>query len=324
MIQSLQRHHPHAHLFLVCMDQPCFDILSTLQIPHLSLIQLSDLEAGDTELQRAQLDRSRHEYLWTLTPTIILRILERHPHVDVLTYIDSDMLFFQSVQPALDELAQNSVLIHEHRFPPALAHLSKYGIYNVGLLIFRNDPRGLSVLRWWRARCNEWCKAELEPHRYGDQKYLDTWPHHFDGVCVTQNIGVGVAPWNHSQYVFKTLGTTVFVNNTPLVIYHFHALRPLHDAFVVPVANTDYHHPISYFYNILRPYLHEFQVAIARVRTVVPDFRCGLSDPNYTVTTLVPLAIRNQELPQFEAMLGQQPRMALDENWTVFPGATSF
>jgi len=77
-------------------------------------------------------------------------------------------------------------MIHEHRFSPEQKDLEIYGKYNVGLLMFKNDQRGMTVLKWWKDKCNEWCYGRLEKDRYGDQMYLNQFQTKFSkGNCTT-------------------------------------------------------------------------------------------------------------------------------------------
>ncbi|RPH76264.1 MAG: glycosyl transferase, partial [Nitrospiraceae bacterium] len=159
LLESIRRHETSRFtLFVVCMDEMTRVILTQLAIPEIHLIPLHDIEQRDEALLKTKRSRSLVEYYWTMTPTIILRILERDRRIDLLTYLDADLFFFSSPEPLFGELGKNSILIHEHRFSPSQAHLAPHnGRFNVGLLSFRRDTRGLQALRWWRERCLEWC-----------------------------------------------------------------------------------------------------------------------------------------------------------------------
>src|SRR5207247_1959960 len=97
-----------------------------------------------------------------------------------------------------------------------------YGLFNVGLLVFRRDANSLSALTWWRERCLEWCRAVPEGDRFGDQKYLDRWPSEFPGVAVASHPGIGVAPWNVMNYEVSASGDSLLVDGQPMIFYHFH------------------------------------------------------------------------------------------------------
>src|SRR5205085_895938 len=104
-----------------------------------------------------------------------------------------------------------------------------YGIFNVGLLVFRGDANGLRCLNWWRERCLEWCKTLPEGDRFGDQKYLDWWPADFPGVAVAGNPGIGIAPWNVMNYQVSANGGKILVDGQPMIFYHFHNFSLIDD-----------------------------------------------------------------------------------------------
>jgi hypothetical protein len=142
-----------------------------------------------------------------------------------------------------------------HRFPPELACLERCGRYNVGWVSFRNDATGLSCAQWWRARCLEWCYDRLENGRYADQRYLDEWPTRFEGVRTLEHKGANLAPWNVSQYTLSYRSNAVWVDDDPLVFYHFHGLR--RSGVVVDPQLWNYHAKLTRTLreNVYRPYL---------------------------------------------------------------------
>lgn len=324
LIRSLNRSHGDSYrIFVVCMDELTRVILEKLQIPGVICVPFHTIEQNDGRLLSCRSDRSHVEYLWTSTPTIILRIIERFPEVDILTYVDADMFFYNSVDLLFEEIGDASVMIHEHRFPPYLAHLSIHGRFNVGLLVFRRNAVGISVLQWWRERCLEWCKSTVEGDKFGDQKYLDCWPEIFDGVHVIKNIGVGTAPWNHSQYRFDRKDETTYVNDTPLVVYHFHAFQILNEAVVVPIGFTAYHNPLSYYRSVLLDYLEELDRTKDVVRSILPEFQFGLQKNDFQLTTDCAFVVRNKAFPYLTDIGLPNQRIELSPQWTLFPGAVT-
>jgi len=278
LIESIARHEKNSfEIFVVCLDEFTRIMLNKLNYPFVNLIPLHEIESRDQALIEARGNRSVVEYYWTLTPTIILRILEYNPHIEALTYLDADLFFYSSPDPIWQEFGENSVMIHEHRFSPEQKQLEVYGKYNVGLLCFKKDNRAKNVLRWWREQCNEWCYARLENGRYADQLYLNQFPIQFQGVSVLQHIGAGVGPWNHIQYRFtKDRTHRVWINDHPLVFYHFHSFTFVQPEIIVPskyVTNPFTMDILSYCFI---PYANQLLNNIRNIQTIHPDFSCGL------------------------------------------------
>lgn len=227
LYRSLVRHVASFHLWVLCFDDLTYETLQKLSLPEVVPISLRDFEEEDKELLQAKSNRSRIEYYFTCTPSLPLYILRNYPEVNMLTYLDADLLFFSDPSPIYQELGNGSVLIVGHRFPSHLRHQENRGIYNVGFLSFRRDNIGLQCLCWWRDRCLEWCYDRVEDGRFADQKYLDDWPTRFPGVVVLQHKGAGLAPWNVENYSLCLENGHVLVDSQVLVFFHFHGVKQI-------------------------------------------------------------------------------------------------
>ncbi|MBI3600078.1 MAG: glycosyl transferase [Nitrospinae bacterium] len=227
LYRSLVRHAMPFRLWVLCFDNPTYEILQKLSLPQVNPILLSDFEHGDEQLLKAKGNRLMIEYYFTCTSSLPLYIFKNYSDVDIITYIDADLFFFSKPSPIYEEMGGNSVLIIGHRFPSSLSHLKMYGIYNVGFLSFRRDDAGLACLSRWREQCLEWCYDRVEDGRFSDQKYLDDWPTNFSRVAVLQHKGAGLSPWNLANYHLEMDNGQVVVDNEPLIFFHFHDLKQL-------------------------------------------------------------------------------------------------
>jgi hypothetical protein len=227
LYRSLSRHCPAFRLWVLCMDDETHVLLSGLGLPNLTAVPLAGLEAWDPELAGVKPRRQRVEYYFTCTPSLPRFILAQHPEVELLTYLDADLFFFDSPESVFDEIGSASVAIIGHRFPPQLRAFERFGIYNVGWVSFRRDEAAAECLGWWRERCLEWCHDRCEEGRFADQKYLDDWPRRFKNVAVLRHQGANVAPWNVMAQRLDGTGDRVLVDGTPLVFFHFHGFRRL-------------------------------------------------------------------------------------------------
>ena len=225
LIESLQRQTPGFRLWVLCLDEACYEALCTLSIEGVHPIRLSSLERWDPEFARSRSTRSLIEYYFTASPVLPRYVLAHAPEAAMVTYIDGDLYFFGSPEPIYAEMEGASIGIIRHRFGNELAHLEQYGIYNVGFLPFARDANGEACLSWWRERCLEWCHDRAEPGRFADQKYLDQWPVRFEGVREIAHKGANLAPWNLSRYVLSRRDGALFADEDPLIFFHFHGLK---------------------------------------------------------------------------------------------------
>ena len=141
LYHSLQRHAPSARLWVLCLDQASYELLARLALPGVVAVELGKLEAADPALAATRLNRSRIEYYFTCTPAWLLYVLQQEAGSEWVTYLDGDLFFFASPEAIFDEIKDAAFTIIPHRYTPAVEHMRKYGIYNVGWVGARNDPR---------------------------------------------------------------------------------------------------------------------------------------------------------------------------------------
>jgi hypothetical protein len=228
MMRSLQAHLPDSHIHVLCMDTKTQDFFTALQLDYVSPIALPTLEAEEPRLEACKQARNTAEYCWTLSSVFTRYLMATVPKIDRLTYLDADLLFFSSPQVLFDEMGNRDIAIIEHRYAPHLQHLMQFGRFYVQWVSFRRSETGMACLHEWAEQCLDWCFAYAEPDRYGDQKYLDTWPTQYgDKLTIIQTLGAGVAPWNFTQYKFTQDAQGIQVNQQALVFYHFHQFKKM-------------------------------------------------------------------------------------------------
>jgi len=149
-----------------------------------------------------------------------------------ITYLDADTFFFSDPEHVFNEIGAKSIAIVPHRFPPHRKFMEQNGRFNVSWVSFKG-PIGLTCLQRWADQCREWCFNKYEDGKFGDQKYLDSWPDAYPGeVCEIENMGVGTAPWNLNQYSLTGNDKNIFLCSAAvddglglvsrLVFYHYH------------------------------------------------------------------------------------------------------
>ncbi len=272
MYHSLQRCCPSFQLFILAFDDTCYDILKKMQLSGVVVISLHEFE--DTDLLRIKPDRSKAEYCWTSTPSIILYVLKKHD-VSSCTYLDADLFFYSSPSILLDEVGNNSVLLTEHRYSPDYDDSAVHGRYCVQFMMFKNNQQGLIALSWWRDRCIEWCYARAEDGKFGDQKYLDDWTATFEGVHVLENLGGGLAPWNIQRYDVNLSDENIRCvekltgKHFDPVFYHFHNII-FYNNNRIEIGNFELSNAvIKTFYE---PYLNQLERMKELITTMEPSF----------------------------------------------------
>jgi hypothetical protein len=247
---SLMQHAQPFHLWVVCMDDLVEKNLTTLSLPHVSLVSLRDLETD--ELRKVKPSRSKGEYCWTLTPFTPQAVFDRDSTVQRVTYVDADLFFFDDPRVLLQELtvSKKPVLITEHGYAPEYqGHSPVNGLFCVQFLTFSCNEAAAKVLTWWQERCLEWCYDRVEAGKFGDQKYLELWPKLFaSDVHIVLQKEKTLAPWN-VRYLTTMMGSklaTVFyhfqgfriISNNNIRLYHGFKVGKLSSVFYVPYINA--------------------------------------------------------------------------------------
>jgi hypothetical protein len=257
LISSLRESGEASLVLVVAFDDIAFEYLNARK-SDLGLIvrKSSDLLAKFPELARVSGARKYSELFFTSSPFLVKLAMEEVSPGALVIYLDADLFFFESPDTVFTDLGNGSVGIIEHNYPKSRQRLaSKYGTFNVGMVIFRNDQQGQLVLNWWAARCIEWCHDYPLDGKYADQGYLDHFPRLSPQTVILKNPGFNLAPWNTSSSTLSTDQHKVLVNNQPLVFFHFHGLTRMGGSFVS--GQLTYWSPLgrSVFQAIYKPYV---------------------------------------------------------------------
>jgi hypothetical protein len=242
---SMERHVKNYQLWILCVDDEVFEVLTKLSLSNVRLLQLSKLETE--ELINVKVYRTKGEYCWTLTPFAPRFVFEADKLIERVTYLDADLWFRKSPKPIFDELDQSGkhVLITDHAYAPEYDQSATSGQFCVQFMTFTRGG-GEVVRKWWEEKCIEWCHARFEEGKFGDQKYLDDWPERFrDQVHVLNDKGLALAPWNAKRFPY---GNGVF--------WHFHGLRLLSNCkidigsiYLIPANTVEFVYR-SYFFDL--------------------------------------------------------------------------
>ena len=270
---SLKEHAGDFKLYILCMDDITLELLTRMSLPQVELISLAEFE--NEALLKAKKERTVTEYSWTCTSSLCYYMLQQKK-VDHIIYLDADLFFFNDPQTMFEEIDGASIAIIEHRSP-----IKKYddivGKYNVGLIYFKNDDDGYDCCQWWAERVLEWCFYRYEDGKYGDQLYLNDWPTRFKNVRVIKHDGVGIAPWNLKvDYHVSQKDGKLFVNDLPLIFYHFHAFYLL--------RGNDFGRAVGYFIPkqkgklIYPPYIEQIKKSIEFVSKYDSQFHYGYKE----------------------------------------------
>jgi hypothetical protein len=262
--RSLIRHAGDFKLYALCMDVTAYDLLTRMGSDSLIPVSVDALLTPDVAEVRG---RTTHgQFCWVCQPLICRFILDRFGP-DMVTYLESDSMFFSDPAVLFEELGAKSVSIVPHNYSAEFDNSADAGRFCVQFNAFRNDAAAAHVLTQWRESCFRYDKAA--PHSYPGQTCLDDWPVKFDCVAVIDHHGAGVAPWNIRGYGLNTNGPVPRVDGEPVVFYHYHQYGRLkgggHELGGYPMTEQ----VVDCFY---RPYIAELRRAEHLVHLIDPNF----------------------------------------------------
>jgi len=161
-------------------------------------------------------------------------IFDHYADVERLLYFDTDILTFHALFELESKLNDNNLLLTPHITKPLEAKGRQFpndenftgaGIYNGGFFGIKRSDESFRFLEWWSDRLKTKASINFEKGYFVDQSWLALAPLFFDGVHIERGPQYNVAYWNlHERELTKRDGS-YFVNNEPLVFYHFSGFR---------------------------------------------------------------------------------------------------
>ena len=248
LYKSLERHESNFILWIICVDDLCWEKLNEIKLDKIKLIKLSNVETKS--LLNVKKNRNKVEYIWTLSPFAPRFVFEKDSEINRVTYLDADMYFLKSPKLLFNEFERSgkAVMITPHNYAKQYDQSKKSGKYCVQFIIFKRNESE-NVRKWWESKCLEWCYQRVEEDKFGDQKYLDQFPLKFKNcVHILKKKEYIQAPWNARVFESKDC-----------IVYHFHGLRLIKNKLGLILFSRGYKIPQVTLENIYEIYFYELR-----------------------------------------------------------------
>ena len=165
------------------------------------------------------------ELTCNLKPFFAAHIFENNSHLQRLIYLDSDMYVFGNFV----QLTEAAITLSPHRTKnigqiPGKEidnSLNRYGVYNAGYFELRRKKEAFAFLDWWKMLMEKSAFNKPDEHIFSDQLWLNAVHSFFDDLYINKNPGYNAAIWNLIERQIEEKNGTYFVNDQPLVMYHF-------------------------------------------------------------------------------------------------------
>jgi hypothetical protein len=274
-VESFLKYHKESSGFVICLDHTTSLYLKSRNLPKaIVIIDLDELSEIYSIFCNFMKTRSYPEAIISIKPHLIEKYLGQVDEDSYLVYFDADLFFYNSLLYIQEFTSGFEVMLSEHLFPAKMRESIKFGLFNGGLIAFRNSKISRALLERWKNQCTEWCKLELVENRFADQKYLDEFPNN-EGVSLLNHPGV-----NNGQYYFQDKRDFVLLfrqrriqlEGFPLICFHFHGTRILLSG--VSTGFNRYGRPKNFLwvlFGIYLPYIKRIRMQSKYARSDFPS-----------------------------------------------------
>ena len=187
---------------------------------NVKFYNINDLLSENEELQKIKEDNYDY-FCWILSAYFTNYLINKYDF-DSVTYIDSDIYFYQNINILFEQFGSKDIGVFRHRMFP-LGMYRPEGLLNVGVVYFKNTAVGKEALGWWvDAVIN---KKYPGLATCGDQKYLEFFMYAYPNNIQLDGDAGHSAPWLWQIYNigdFYLDGTIKWENKKQLLVFnHF-------------------------------------------------------------------------------------------------------
>lgn len=302
--------YPVSFWFL-CLDEESKIMIDRLHLPGVSTVRLEEM--NNEALMRTRPARTNTEFAMSTKSAFMSFLLTsgRVKEGDALILTDVDIHFFPGAWDYIESMHQSkehSIFMTPHNFPPEKKYLiPEVGYYNGGFIYFRINEESSKCIHLYAKEATEWTYLwhDFDNDRHSDQKYMDKWRTLYPSLHEVTHKGVNVGTWNIENYtVTEDSRGTFFIDEYPLVCYHYHGLKLYfdHKGRIRPYPVCVHNEKI---YDV---YVRSLQKAYEQLLSVDPNWKYSLS-PNPGMLRIIKQKIwKKFGLTKYNISFGIKPK----------------
>jgi lipopolysaccharide biosynthesis glycosyltransferase len=156
--------------------------------------------------------------------------LNIYPELSQIIYVDTDLIFFDSVAYVEESLEESTIFLTPHilspysdtnLYPKETAYLNS-GIYNSGFWAVSRSEITSNFLKWWKERLVVYGLINFYDGLFAEQNWLNYVPLFFKNVHVSHHLGMNVAYWNiHERQITQSEKGYEVNAEFPLIFFHY-------------------------------------------------------------------------------------------------------
>ena len=224
MAKSFQQFNPD-YSIIICLVDKIDNRFNTTDFEPYTIIEVEQLAIPQFAKMSAQY--SIIELNCAVKP-YLCQFIYKNYHPDILLYLDSDIVFHNSIRIVEDYLLKSDIVITPHSFTPIHDNLLpmerdflRGGLYNAGFIGMKNSSTANDFLNWWADKVIDQCYVNFAEGMCYDQQWLSLLPLYYQSVGIIQHRGFNVAYWNlHERIVDKTNAIYTINKKEPLIFMH--------------------------------------------------------------------------------------------------------
>jgi hypothetical protein len=234
LFDSLKSVGHHGEFFLLIIDyqKEYSKIISTSGI---NIVTLETLQIP--EIKELIERYNPFELCNVLKPYFLEWVLNNNKDLSTIIYLDSDIYVYNPFDDVIKYLknSTNSILLVPNFTGKSklLGETDYYeetiffraGLYCGGFYALKNDDNSRSFLKWHKLKLRKFGYNAPAECMFVDQKILDLAPLLFDFVSVYKNESYNVGHWNYKENPLTFVNNRYYINNKPLVFFHFSYLK---------------------------------------------------------------------------------------------------
>ncbi|GAA4333842.1 hypothetical protein [Flaviaesturariibacter amylovorans] len=287
--------HPDVRFYVVLVEplDAHTTAAATALLPEANLLFPSHLP--ETERASIKPDYNFFEACCAYRPFFADLLFSADYGVERLIYMDSDLLQYESIEPAFAHLQQYNFLLTPHTTAPTplseVEHeigMNRCGIYNAGFIGMKRSPETERFLQWWKDRMRQLCVVELSRGLFVDQIWLNLLPLYFEGVFIEKDPGYNVAYWNFFERPLARSGNRITTKGRPLRFVHYSGLVE-HDPYNITQHMREY---LLRDGSLLKELFDDYRSRLARNKALFLPMQPPQLPPKYTLWQKVKRKVR--------------------------------
>ena len=233
LYESLKETTSNFKLHYLCLCEKSFNKIKELNLPEIEPYFIDDLVQKDddffvlkTKTKPELGGGNRNDFIWSLASFFSYYLLNEK-EIDI-SYVDSDIYFYHDYNTILNKMEDKDVCMFRHKH--VVSSNNPDGLFNVGVMVFKNTDIGKKALKWWRDAV--FTKTPKHLATCGDQKFLEG----IFNIIPQEQIYVGDkdishgAPWHYRFLNFDFFEKEKNViwgdKKQPFVFNHFSKFTP--------------------------------------------------------------------------------------------------